>query len=121
MQHNSTSTLEALFNSLNDLGTAIHSARDKLVRRSSVPEEVLARLRSYDTILEKQRTLAFELCRHIQVENAPEVERTVNLINNLSKMIRDDAREVLSSVLPQAGATLVSSKESSDKSELIIC
>jgi len=118
MQQNAApSTLEALFNSLNDLGTAIHSARDKLVRRSTVPEEVLVRLRSYDTILAKQRELAFELCKHIQDGDIGEVERTVKLINGLSKMIRDDAKDILSSVMASGDKAPISLEDT----ELLVC
>lgn len=92
------SIIERLFSSFTDLEKAIHSARATLEQRESVPDEVLARLRSYDDILSKQRGLAETLCAHIRGGNWSEVTRHVSLINGLSAMIRDDARAILSSL-----------------------
>ena len=92
------SIIERLFSSFTDLEKAIHSARETLAERESVPEEVMARLKSYDSILAKQRGLAETLCSHIRGGNWDEVTRHVSLINGLSAMIRDDARAILTSL-----------------------
>ena len=90
--------VDRLFRSFEDLEKAIGSARKTLEERGEVPEEVVARLNSYDSILEKQRTLAHRLCENIKKGNWDEVTRQVGLINGLSGMIRDDARAILSSL-----------------------
>jgi len=92
------SIIERLFSSFSDLEKAIHSARSTLEQREQVPDEVIARLKSYDDILAKQRGLAETLCSHIRGGNWDEVTRHVSLINGLSAMIRDDARAILTSL-----------------------
>jgi hypothetical protein len=57
---------------------------------------MLERITSYEEILKKQRTLADELCRFATIGDWQEVSRHVQLINGLSAMIRDDAKEILS-------------------------
>ena len=52
------STIEQLFSSMNGLGAAIKSAREKLIQRSGVAQSIMERLNSYDSILVKQRDLA---------------------------------------------------------------
>lgn len=90
--------IDRLFASFTDLESAIRSARETLERKSTIPEEVMRRLNSYDEILAKQRTLATTLCECIERGDWDEVSRHVTLINGLSAMIRDDARAILSSL-----------------------
>lgn len=90
--------INRLFQSFSDLERAIGSARKTLEEREGIPPEVVARLSSYDDILEKQRNLAKELCQSIKNGDWDEVTRKVGLINGLSSMIRDDARAILSSL-----------------------
>ncbi|MBX7144654.1 MAG: hypothetical protein K1X79_09405 [Oligoflexia bacterium] len=97
MQTNNT-IIERLFSSFSDLEKAIVSARSTLAKKGSVPSDIMERLNSYDGILAKQRSLAFTLCEHINKGNWGEVSRHVSLINGLSAMIRDDARQILSSL-----------------------
>lgn len=94
--------VERLYASFSDLEQAIESAKNTLSQKENAPTEVLNRLNSYDGVLAKQRKLASELCMHISTGNWEEVTRHVTLINGLSQMIRDDAREILSSL--SAGA-----------------
>ena len=97
MQHN---IIEKLFASFSDLETAIDQAKKTLGPKHNVPESVLERLGSYDTILNKQRKLAESLCKSIEGGNKAEQQRLVQLITSLSKMIRDDAKALLSSYSP---------------------
>lgn len=90
--------LERLFASFTELETAITKARNTFKTRSSVPENVVKRLESYDSILAKQRSLAVSLCEAISRKNWDEVNRNVGLINGLSAMIRDDAKAILAAV-----------------------
>ena len=90
--------IERLFTSFGDLEHAIDSAKRTMLEKGNVPQAVMARLESYDGILEKQRNLARKLCEHINANNWAEVTRHVSLINGLSAMIRDDARAILSSL-----------------------
>lgn len=90
--------VERLFASFNDLEQAIEGAKSTLASRAEVPEEVIARLKSYDGILSKQRSLAVQLCEQIKNGDWDEVSRSVSLINGLSAMIRDDARSILAAL-----------------------
>lgn len=90
--------IERLFISFSELEVAIASAKRTLSKKDSVPKEVVERLNSYDDILSKQRNLALDLRKHIEIGDWDEVNRHVNLINGLSSMIRDDARAILTSL-----------------------
>jgi hypothetical protein len=90
------STIEQLFSSMNGLGAAIKSAREKLALRSGIVPGIVERLDSYDSILDKQRGLAVQLCRHLHSGDIAEVERLVALINGLSRFVSEDVRDVLS-------------------------
>ena len=97
MRENST-IISRLFRSFDELDTAIQSARVTLEKKEAVPVAIVERLRSYDTILAKQKNLAQKLCVHVEKGEWDEVARHVTLINGLSAMIRDDARAILSSL-----------------------
>ncbi|MEZ4753146.1 MAG: hypothetical protein R3A13_02410 [Bdellovibrionota bacterium] len=90
--------IERLFSSFTELETAIRGARETLEKKDSIPKEVMQRLRSYDDILDKQRSMATKLCDHINKGECDDVGRQVNLINGLSQLIRDDARAILQSI-----------------------
>ena len=90
--------IERLFASFTEVEQAITKARDTLSTRESVPEGVMKRLESYDTILSKQRSLAVALCESIAKKDWDEVTRNVSLINGLSAMIRDDAKAILEAI-----------------------
>ena len=88
--------IKRLFESFGELERAIESAKKTLESKTEPPTEVLNRIKVYEDIVLKQRKLATELCAHATLGNWQEVSRHVQLINALSGMIRDDAREVLS-------------------------
>ena len=90
--------IERLFASFTDLEEAITKARTTLSKRDSVPDGVVKRLQSYDSILVKQRALASSLCEAIAQKDWDQVSRNVGLINGLSAMIRDDARAILQAI-----------------------
>lgn len=90
--------IERLFASFTDLEQAITKARVTLSERQSVPESVMKRLESYDSILLKQRSLATSLCDAVSKKDWDEVSRIVSLINGLSAMIRDDAKAILAAI-----------------------
>ena len=106
--------IERLFGSFTELEKAIESAKATLAQRSSVPTEILERLKSYDGILEKQRALATRLCESINAGDWDEVSRQVGLINGLSAMIRDDARSIL-------GALSANPNVEADEEKLDFC
>jgi predicted short-subunit dehydrogenase-like oxidoreductase (DUF2520 family) len=108
--------IERLFTSFSDLEKAIESARHSLGRKGDIPEEIIQRLASYDTILIKQRGLASSLCEHIKIGDWNEVSRHVGLINGLSAMIRDDARSILSSL-----NDATSSEQKQEEEEYFVC
>jgi hypothetical protein len=113
MQGNHGNIIERLFTSFSDLEEAIESAKTTLAKKEFVPQEILNRLKSYDTILAKQRRLARDLCRFIDDGNWDEVSRHVSLINGLSAMIRDDARAILSS--------LSVNSDEKEEQDMVIC
>jgi hypothetical protein len=90
--------IERLFASFSELEVAITKARNTFKTRPSIPDSVVRRLESYDSILAKQRSLAVSLCEAISKKNWDEVNRNVGLINGLSAMIRDDAKAILAAV-----------------------
>jgi hypothetical protein len=97
--------IQKLFQSFDELERCISVTQDVLATKDGVPEEVSNRISQYPSIVEKQRELAKGLESHIASENWLEVNRIVRVINGLSSMIRDDAREIL------AGALSLNTKE----------
>ena len=87
--------INRLFESFRELETAIRTARVTLETKEEQPAEMLKRISSYEEILEKQKNLATTMCGHVSLGNWDEVARHIKLINGLSSMIRDDARELL--------------------------
>lgn len=90
--------IHRLFHSFVELEQAIQTARQTLRSQKKQPRLILERLGTYEEILEKQRSLANDLCDHVTAKNWPEVCRHVRLINGLSAMIRDDARDILANL-----------------------
>lgn len=90
--------INRLFQSFAELERAITTANQALKNRKDTPPELLERVRVYEEILDKQRSLATAMCGHASLENWNEVARHIKLINGLSMMIRDDARDILSGV-----------------------
>lgn len=96
--------VQRLLESFGELERAIASAKSALGRRGSTPASVLARIATYEEMLEKQRELFTALCGYAKLGDWVEVSRHIKLINGLSEMIRDDAREV--AVLLQPGQVI---------------
>ena len=87
-----------MFQSFVDLEKAISGARDTLSRKENVPSHVFERLDSYDQIIARQRSLANDLERHIEGGDMIEISRHVMIINSLSGMIIDDAKQILAAL-----------------------
>ncbi|MCB0344042.1 MAG: hypothetical protein KDD66_02950 [Bdellovibrionales bacterium] len=96
--------IKRLFDSFGELERAIHSARTTLNNKSNPPADLLEHIKVYEEILDKQRSLATALCGYASLGDWNEVARHVRLINGLSAMIRDDAREVLAGFRPKLNA-----------------
>ncbi len=92
------SIVERLFRSFTDLESAIRGARETLKHKEDVPSHVFERLDSYDQIIARQRGLARDLEDHIAGGDMMEISRHVMIINSLSGMIIDDAKQILSSL-----------------------
>lgn len=103
--------IKRLFDSFIELDRAIQSAKLSLERRVDPPADVLERIAAYEDILDKQRSLATALCAHADRGNWDEVARHVKIINGLSTMIRDDAREVAASMKPNTSDEISTSRE----------
>lgn len=93
--------ISKLLESFTELESSIRSAKLALTKRENAPQELVDRVENYERILQKQRVLASELWKHVGNSNWGEVGRHVKLINALSSMIRDDAREVVTGLRPQ--------------------
>lgn len=93
--------INRLLDSFSELERAITTAKLALSRKSNPPQDLLERISHYEHILDKQRVLASSLSRHVANNNWEEVGRHVRIINGLSSMIRDDARELVSGFRPQ--------------------
>lgn len=92
--------INRLFESFRELERAIVAARTTLEGKENPPAEMLGRISQYEEILEKQKNLATTMCGHVSLGNWDEVARHIKLINGLSSMIRDDARELLGGTQP---------------------
>lgn len=90
--------LNRLVESFTHLDNAISQARATIARQPNVPQNTLKRIESYEEILLKQRSLATAMMGHANAGNWAEVDRHIRIINALSTMIRDDAREVLNAI-----------------------
>lgn len=91
--------LSRLFQSFDELEEAMNSARATLKKKGADPS-LFVRLDSYDEMITKQRTLANEVAEIIKNEGSlEEIGRRVKLINGLSTMIKEDAREILKEIL----------------------
>ncbi len=91
--------VEKLLKSFDDLDRCITVTKQVLAAKSTVPDDVLARVNQYSDIVIKQRELATALRMHLSEENWSEVTRHVRLINGLSSMIRDDAQQILAGAM----------------------
>jgi hypothetical protein len=98
-QHN----FKQLFNSFERLEQSIAAAREVVLEQGQDGNgNLIARLEEYEKVLASQRSYAENMCRHAARKEWYEVSRHIQIINSLSRMIRDDAREVISGVDLQA-------------------
>lgn len=103
--HNINLLLPKLKESINSLEEAIHKAKLSLDDKDSHIEQHQQRLNSYFSIVNKQRVLIEELESDFSSVTSPsksdilESGRRINIINALSAMIRDDAHDLMKSIL----------------------
>lgn len=93
-----TLVLERLLESLGELEESIQSAQRVLLDRGNAEPALEQRLRQYESMLLKQRQLAFDLNDLIENGSWEAVGRAVRIINGISTMLRDDARQALASL-----------------------
>jgi CHASE3 domain sensor protein len=77
------------------LEQSIHAAHRALANRIDARPELEERLRQYEAMLMAQRRAADELEDAMKQESWDAVERCIRIINGISTMLRDDAREVV--------------------------
>ena len=82
---------DRFFKSLENLEEALRATRTILAEKGALSPEVVARFESYDSILDKQKSLAGELYGYVSRGEWDEMVRRVNLINSLSRMMLEDA------------------------------
>ena len=87
--------ISRIFESFHELERALVVARQTLEHYEAPDQKVIERLNQYEQILEKQRSLATALCGYASLNDWDQVARHVKLINGLSTMIRDDAKELV--------------------------
>lgn len=90
--------IKRIFDSFSELENALSTAKRALENCENPPHDLLERISAYERVLEKQRNLATSLCGHATFGDWDEVARHIRIINGLSVMIRDDAREVVSAM-----------------------
>ncbi len=100
--------IHRLVASFAELEKAIASAKLALGKKTSTPPAVMERIATYEEMLNKQRSLFASLCEQAKVENWNEVGRLIKIINGLSEMIRDDAREIVLHMRPNVSVELAS-------------
>jgi len=88
--------IERLHLLFQDLELAIQRSKSVIADKENPSEELLARIATYSEILAKQRVIADELPALIEKSDWLAVSQSVKQINELSLMIRDDAREMIS-------------------------
>jgi hypothetical protein len=86
-----TTILKRLHQSFDELDRAISAARES----KDLPEAVSKRIQQYDAIIAKQRGICVRLAKAIKKGDWDQVNRHVGIINGLSAMIRDDAKDIL--------------------------
>lgn len=89
--------VEQLFVSIEALRAAVVKARENLslVAEDMVDKEsILNHFRDYEEILNKQENFAHELIAELKKNNLEGVHRYCRLINGMSVMIRDDAKDI---------------------------
>lgn len=89
--------LDRLLESLNELESSIAAAQRAVLKGGARPE-IEARLRQYEAMLVRQRQLAVSLDELISQNEWEAVNRSMRLINGISSMLRDDAREVVATL-----------------------
>lgn len=88
-----------LCKSIDELECAIEQARHTLSKRltiSSIYKDALKKLDNCTNMITKQRQLSTKLCVAIDEKDWEEVSDYVKIINGLSAMIRDEARDAIS-------------------------
>lgn len=112
----SNEIVDRLLTSLNVLETAINGARGALSKKSSISPDVMQRIDSYTTILDKQREIANGLTASVEAADWVTVAQQVHVINRLLDMIRQDACEILSTL-----QGLDSEEAQDSESKIIVC
>ena len=87
--------ISRIFESFQDLEQALDNAHKTLEQCENPDQAVIDRINQYEQVLQKQRSLASDLCGYACLNDWSEVVRHIKLINFLSTMIRDDARELV--------------------------
>lgn len=89
--------VEQLFVSIESLRAAVTKARENLsfVADDLVDKDsILNHFSDYEEILNKQEKFAHELITELKNNNLEGIHRYCRLINGMSVMIRDDAKEI---------------------------
>ena len=107
------SVIERLKGSFSNLERAIVGAKERLAVTPDVDNKVIDRISQYELVLDKQKSIADALANSFAAGDFTEVARQVNLINNLSSMIIDDAKQIITG-LQQNGGIETSEPENDD-------
>jgi len=97
------SVVDRLHGSFSNLERAISGAKERLSTNPQVDPQVVERIMQYETVLTKQRSIAAELAENFAKGDFKEVARQVNIINNLSSMIIDDAKQIIIGLQESSG------------------
>lgn len=90
--------LKKLTQSLDDLESAVNNARTVLENKPNTPLFIFDRLDNYADMLKKQRQYRDRLVHQIRSGHTEDIHQTIKLINGLSEFIKNDAKEILSTI-----------------------
>lgn len=92
------SVIQKLSGSFANLERAITGAKERLCDNPNVAAGVVERIAQYEVVLAKQKSIADSLAESFAKEDFNEISRQINLINGLSSMIIEDAKQIIVSL-----------------------
>ena len=91
----SSDLIAKIVNALNELESAIRSAKDSVKGVDTDDAMLMTRIESYEEILRRQRELVHELSVAMHNQDWPEVSRLGELVRGSSLLIKVDAGFIL--------------------------
>ena len=87
-------TMSKLEQSIQHLEISVTAAREKIAQKYGVKHPTVVRLDGYFPSILGQKKYVQELSKALENQNEDEVSRLVSIINSISLMIKEDARDI---------------------------